>query len=157
MEFLEYGGAQTVPDKISAGGYTLNNILKRGNGLINVNYSIKEEKYDEEYFDNITLFYRNGKVIEKEHGNGVYEACFAAREKTSQTDFERFSEMIYDTAEGDENSFIRERFCGDHDSGGKNELYAYYGTDENYSLWFADDNGARQASEDELSGIAQTK
>lgn len=145
-EFLKYDGAQTILNEINADGRTVNNILKRGNGLINLNYSQKDEKYDEEYFDNITLFYRNGKVMEKENGNGIYNPCFADYEKEKQTDFERFSEMIYDTAEGDENSFIRERFYGNID--GKNALYAYYGTDENFSLWYADKDGAKKVTED---------
>ena len=147
-EFLKYDGAKEFLDDLENGGYTLDNILKRGNGVINVNYSKRDDKYNEVYFDNATLLYRNGKVIEKETDSGIYDPCFADLEKTEQTDFERFSEMIYDTAEGDENSFIRERFYGDTDKDGKNELYAYYGTDENFSLWFADDSGAKKVTED---------
>lgn len=155
-EFLKYDGAKALLDKITADGYEVHNILKRGNGLINVNYSPKSDKaqIDEgDYYyyyniasDNTTLFYRNGRVIEKETNGGIYFSYLQYDEITDQTDFERFSEMIYDTAEGDENSFIRERFYGNID--GKNALYAYYGTDENFSLWYADKDGAKKVTED---------
>lgn len=156
-EFLKYDGAAAILDKIAADGKEVEEILKRGNGTVTVN--IRDE---DEYgigFSYVTSKYRHGKLFVVEDGGyGVYwdkweESPYIPYE---QTDFERFSEMIYDTAEGDENSFIRERFYGDFDNDGRNELYAYYGTDEDHSLWFADDNGARQASEEELAGIAQT-
>lgn len=152
-EFLKYDGAKAVLDKIAADGYTTDNILKRGNGLININYSQKTKtKWNDTgnysiYHKNITLFYRNGRVTEKETNDGSYYSYMQWEEITEQPDFERFSEMIYDTAEGDENSFIRERFYGDTDKDGKNELYAYYGTDGNFSLWFADDSGAKKVTE----------
>lgn len=155
-EFLKYDGAQAVLDKIAADNYEVHDILKRGNGMINVNYSPKADKdqideddyYSYYYFigsRNVTLFYRNGKVIEKETNGESYSSFLQYDEITEQTDFERFSEMIYDTAEGDENSFIRERFYGNID--GKKALYAYYGTEENHSLWYADKDGAKKVTE----------
>ncbi|MDE7288465.1 MAG: hypothetical protein K2N71_03035, partial [Oscillospiraceae bacterium] len=37
---------------------------------------------------------------------------------------------------------------GDTNKDGKNELYAYYGTDDSFSLWFANDSGAKKVTED---------
>lgn len=148
-EFLKYEGASAVLDKVNGDGMKIVSIIKRGCGIINVSL-IKEDETEEYIFTSYytkTLKYRNGKlfdVTENYDSGGNYRY----KEDTEQTDFERFSEMIYDTAEGDENSFIRERFYGDTDKDGKNELYAYYGTDENFSLWFADDSGAKKVTED---------
>lgn len=147
-EFLKYDGAAAILDKIAADGKEVDEILKRGNGTVTVN--IRDE---DEYgigFSYVTSKYRHGKLfVVEDDGDGVYwdkweESPYIDYE---QTDFERLSEMIYDTAEGDENSFIRERFYGDTDKDGKNELYAYYGTDEKFSLWFADDSGAKKVTE----------
>lgn len=140
-EFLEYDGAQAVLDEISEKEFKLKNILKRSNGIINVNGVTEDDWYCYR-----TLKYRGGKVTYVDgYNDGFYFDI--VEDNYKQTDFERFSEMIYDTAEGDENSFIRERFYGDTDKDGKNELYAYYGTDENFSLWFADDSGAKKVTE----------
>ncbi|MBD5140973.1 MAG: hypothetical protein HDT25_06125 [Ruminococcus sp.] len=149
-EFLKYEGAAAILDKIAADGKEVTEILKRGNGTVTVN--IKDEDDKGIGFGYVTSKYRHGKLfVVKDDGYGDYwdkwgESQYIEYEPT--TDFERFSEMIYDTAEGDENSFIRERFYGDTDKDGKNELYAYYGTDENFSLWFADDSGAKKVTED---------
>lgn len=141
-EFLEYDGAQAVLDEMSEKEFKLKNIIKRSNGIINVNGVTEDDRYCYR-----TLKYRNGKVTCSDvYNDGFYVDKVEADYK--QTDFERFSEMIYDTAEGDENSFIRQRFYGDADKDGKNELYAYYGTDEEYSLWFADDDGAKKVTDD---------
>ena len=147
-EFLKYDGAEELIKEITENRQEVNSILKRGNGIININHS---QKYDSgsELFYNTTVKYRNGKVFKTEEYSlqaGTYEDTYEYYQ-TEQTDFERFSEMIYDTAEGDENSRIRERFYGDLNSDGKNELYAYYGTDENFSLWFADENGAKKVTD----------
>ena len=145
-EFLKYDGANEVLDKIAADGCEINNILKRSNGIININHTIYSESGEGD--GNTTVKYRQGKVFQSEKYNsnsGYYDIYEYSQ--TKQTDFERLSEMIYDTAEGDENSRIRERFYGDTDSDGKNELYAYYGTDENFSLWFADENGAKKVTD----------
>lgn len=149
-EFLEYDGAQAVLDEIAESGFDVKNILKRSNGIINVNGVAADETYCYR-----TLKYRNGKVFLIDwYDDGVYvDAIF--HDDYEQTDFERFSEMIYDTAEGNENSAVRERFFGDFNDDGKNELYAYYGTDEKFSMWLADENGAREAAEEELAGIPQ--
>lgn len=141
-EFLEYNGAQAVIDEISEKEFKLKNIIKRSNGIINVNGVTEDGWYCYR-----TLRYRSGKVTYIDgYNDGFYVDI--VEDDYKPTDFERFSEMIYDTAEGDENSFIRERFYGDTDKDGKNELYAYYGTDENFSLWFADDSGAKKVTED---------
>ena len=56
MDFMEYGATEITADElkdivgfdlaaeIEAEGYQVDNILKRGNGIVNVNYS-KEEKH----------------------------------------------------------------------------------------------------------------
>lgn len=144
-EFLKYDGAAAVLDKIAANKCEATNILKRGNGIININYT--EHADVGEGSENIAVMYRNGKILLSEQyisNAGEYDVY--ENRKNTQTDFERFSEMIYDTAEGDENSFIRERFYGN--IGGKNALYAYYGTDEEKSLWYADKDGAKKVVED---------
>lgn len=148
-EFLKYEGAKAVIDKAAADRMKVGEIIKRGCGIININL-IKEDETEEYIFTsyyNKALKYRGGKLFDFTE---FYDNCgnYVFDKNTKQTDFERFSEMIYDTAEGDENSFIRERFYGDTDKDGKNELYAYYGTDENFSLWFADDSGAKKVTED---------
>lgn len=138
-EFLEYDGAQAVLDEMSEKEFKLKNILKRSNGIITVNGVTEDDWYCYR-----VLKYRNGKVTCSDvYNDGFYVE--AVEDNYKQTDFERFSEMIYDTAEGDENSFIRERFYGNID--GKNALYAYYGTDENFSLWYADKDGAKKVTE----------
>lgn len=147
-EFLKYDGAAEALDKIVADGCKVTNIFKRSNGIININHTIYSESG--EGIGNTTVKYRQGKIFQSEEYNlnyGNYDDTYEYLQ-AKQTDFERFSEMIYDAAEGDENSFIRERFYGDTDKDGKNELYAYYGTDENFSLWFADENGAKKVTED---------
>lgn len=147
-ELLKYRNAEYFLDPLFASnGYEVENIIKRGNGVININFVKTFEFDDRRVTDhrNLTALYRNGELFdtaEPSDGGGNYSL---GGEK--QTDFELFSEMIYDTAEGDENSFIRERFYGDLDSDGKNELYACYGTDENFSLWFADENGAKEITD----------
>lgn len=152
-DFLKYNGAKAILDKAAIDEreikWEVKNIIKRGNGIITVNLTNtrETEDYFAESYSNKILKYRNGKLfdITENYDDG---GNYGYKEDTKQTDFERFSEMIYDTAEGDENSFIRERFYGDADKDGKNELYAYYGTDGNFSLWFADDSGAKKVTED---------
>lgn len=148
VDFLKYDGAKAVLDEIAKDGETVTEIIKRGCGIININLKQTyedSEDYFSEYYSNKTLKYRGGRLydITDNHDDG---GSYGFDEKEKQTDFERFSEMIYDTAEGDENSFIRERFYGNID--GKNALYAYYGTDENFSLWYADKDGAKKVTED---------
>lgn len=141
-EFLKYDGAAGILEEIAADGNEVSNILKRGNGLININY-LQEDEYGID-FNHITVKYRNGKVFKSEEYSkqgGNYENREYPR--TEQTDFERLCEMIYDNSEGSENSRIRERFYGDVDGDGKNELYAYYGSDDGYSFRFADDSGVK--------------
>lgn len=138
-EFLEYDGAQSVIDEMSQKEFKLKNILKRSNGIINVNGVTEDNWYCYR-----TLKYRGGKVTCSDvYNDGFYVE--AVEDNYKQTDFERFSEMIYDTAEGDENSFIRERFYGKID--GKNVLYACYGTEEKNSIWYADKDGAKKVTE----------
>lgn len=146
-EFLKYDGAKTLLDKFTKDGETVTEIIKRGCGIINVNLkkvNDDSEDYFSESYSNKTLLYRSGKLYDITDN---YDHCgnYVFDEKVGQTDFERFSEMIYDTAEGDENSFIRERFYGSID--GKKALYAYYGTEENHSLWYADKDGAKKVTE----------
>ena len=146
-EFLKYEGAAKILDEIAADGKDIEEILKRGNGTISINLSKQLDGGTD--FRSETFKYRNGKLFPVNEIDGTFgdkweESPYMPYEPT---DFERFSEMIYDTAEGDENSRIRERFYGDTDSDGKNELYAYYGTDENFSLWFADENGAKKVTD----------
>lgn len=152
-EFLRYDGAKEILEKIENDGYKTESILKRGNGIININYSDRcdpvtlsdEPNFDDKTeseafitFRNTVLKYRGGKVYDSGYNSdGYYEA-----DTEALSDFEKFSGMIYDAAEGDENSALLDRFYGDLDSDGKNELYAYYGTPEKFSLWFADENGA---------------
>ncbi len=148
-DFLEYNGAKAVIDEAAGDGRTVTEIIKRGNGIMTVNLkkTYGTEDYSAEGYSNKILKYRSGKlfdITENYDGGGNYRY----KEDTVQTDFERFGEMIYDAAEGDESSFIRERFYGDVDNDGKNELYAYYGTDGNFSLWFADGSGAKKVTED---------
>ncbi|MCM1327932.1 MAG: hypothetical protein NC253_00690 [Ruminococcus sp.] len=146
-EFLEYEGAREFLGKAAADGEKVGEIIKRGCGIITVNLDNVDET-DEYIFTthrNKTLKYRNGKIFETaddydDGGNYVFD------ENVKQTYFEDFCEMIYDAAEGDGNSFIRERFYGN--IGGKNALYAYYGTDENFSLWYADKDGAKKVTDD---------
>lgn len=146
-EFLKYDGAAAVLDKIAADGKEVTEILKRGNGTVTVN--IKDDDDFAIGFSYVTAKYRQGKLfVVEDDGDGTYwdkweESPYMSYEPT---DFEHFCEMIFDAAEGDENSRIRERFYGDVDSDGKNELYAYYGTEESSSLWFADENGAKKVT-----------
>lgn len=141
-EFLKYDGAAGILEEIAADGKEVKNILKRGNGIININY-LQEDEYGIN-FNHITVKYRNGKVFKSEEYSkqgGNYENREYPR--TEQTDFEHLCEMIYDSSEGSDQSRIRERFYGDVDGDGKNELYAYYGSDEGYSFRFADENGVK--------------
>lgn len=144
-EFLKYEGAKAALDSIAAEGYTVDSIIKRGCGIITLTYIKVTDTEDYFYqINNYKIFkYRNGVVADvTNYGEGPYTLF----EDLEYSDFERFSEMIYDTAEGDENSVIRERFYGNIN--GKNALYAYYGTDENFSLWYADKDGAKKVTED---------
>lgn len=154
-DFLKYEGAEDVLKKVADEGMEVRSILKRGNGIININFG-KRNELDHgigftEIFDNITVKYRNGKVFVIEDNNGlegIYHPAFVEYEKTGQSDFEIFSGMIYDTAEGDENSVILERFFGDTNNDGKSELYAYYGNEDNFELWYADEKGAEKSGKD---------
>lgn len=147
-DFLKYDGAKALLDDLARDRKTVTEIIKRGNGIININFkynTVDTEDYFGESYGNKIMLYRGGKLfdITDDHddcGNYVFD------ENVKQTYFEDFSEMIYDTAEGDENSFIRERFYGN--IGGKNALYAYYGTDESFSLWYVDKDGAKKVSDD---------
>lgn len=145
-EFLKYEGAEKVLDEIAADGKEVDEILKRGNGTISLNLS---QQFDGgTQFRNKTFKYRNGKLFPAGENDGTYWDKFEEfRYAPEPTDFERFCEMIYDSSEGGKDARIRERFYGDIDSDGKNELYAYYGTDESSSLWFADENGAEKVTD----------
>ena len=133
-DFLKYDGAKALLDDLARDRKTVTEIIKRGNGIININFkynTVDTEDYFGESYGNKIMLYRGGKLFDitddyDDCGNYVFD------ENVKQTYFEDLSEMIYDTAEGDENSFIRERFYGN--IGGKNVLYAYYGTDESFSL-----------------------
>lgn len=145
-EFLKYEGAAKILDGIAADGGKIDEILKRGNGTVSIN--ISEESDTVIAYSYKTFRYRQGKLFAAEEHSG--QGCYsdnANNDPHEQTDFERFCEMIFDTAEGSESARIRERFYGDLNSDGKNELYAYYGTDENFSLWFADENGAEKVTD----------
>ena len=148
-EFLKYDGAKEILDEIDSGEYEIENILKRGNGIINISYfkTYESEDYHSIGCHNKTLKYRNGKVTDITEKSGYDDGGFYDEYSGEEPvpDFEKFSAMIYDTAGGDENSALLDRFYGDSDNDGKNELYAYYGTAENYSLWFADENGAEKS------------
>ena len=154
-DFLKYEGAEDVLKKVADEGMEVRSILKRGNGIININFG-KRIELDHgigfsEIYDNITARYRNGKIFVTEDNDGlegIYHPAFVEFKKTGQSDFEKFSSMIYDTAEGDEKSFILERFFGDTNNDGKSELYAYYGTEENSSLWYADEKGAEASGKE---------
>ncbi|MCH5350224.1 MAG: hypothetical protein J1E40_12925 [Oscillospiraceae bacterium] len=150
-EFLKYEGAERILQEITDTDkdMEIRSILKRGNGIININYGAKKELLDvdgyAESFDNITVRYRNGKVFTAGNGNGgTYLPACDEQDKKEQSDFEKFSGMIYDTAEGNYMSVIMERFFGDSNEDGKNELYAYYGANGEYELWFTDENGAEK-------------
>ncbi|MCH5193632.1 MAG: hypothetical protein J1F11_06700 [Oscillospiraceae bacterium] len=154
-DFLKYDGAENILKSITDKDMEVRSILKRGNGIININYSAKKELIGEEgygeSFDNITVRYRNGRVYTMILGGGqggIYTPAYDENDKTGQSEFEKFSEMIYDTAEGKSISVILERFFGDTNEDGKSELYAYYGTPDDYSLWYADENGAVQSDKD---------
>lgn len=149
-EFLEYDGAQTVFDEFSESGFEVKNIFKRGNGIITVNAASEDGLYCYR-----ALKYCGGKVLYSHDGDGFYIGALFEDDR-AQTDFERFSEMIYDTAEGDGNSAVLERYFGDFNGDGKNELYARYGTDGDFSLWLADENGARLIPSEEFEAAAQT-
>lgn len=147
-DFLKYDGAKAVLDEFIKERKTVTEIIKRGNGIITINLkyaTMDTDDYFGESYCNKIFMYRGDRLydITDNHDDG---GNYGFNENVKQTDFERFSEMIYDTAEGDENSFIRERFYGNID--GKNALYAYYGTDENFSLWYADKDGAKKVTED---------
>lgn len=146
-DFLKYDGAKAVLDEFIKERKTVTEIIKRGNGIITINLkyaTMDADDYFGESYCNKIFMYRGSRLydITDNHDDG---GNYGFDEKEKQTDFERFSEMIYDAAEGDESSFIRERFYGNID--GKNALYAYYGTDENFSLWYADKDGAKKVTE----------
>lgn len=148
-EFLKYQGGSDVLKNITDKDLEVRSIFKRGNGIINISYGAKKELIGTEgygeSFGSVTVRYRNGKVFAPEESNaGVYLPVSAESDKKEQSDFEKFSEMIYDTAEGDESSVLLERFFGDASDDGKNELYAYYGTEDSYELWYADEKGAEK-------------
>lgn len=141
-EFLNYEGAKKVLDEIADDGKEVDEILKRGNGTVSLNLS---QQFDGgTWFRNKTFLYRNGRLFPADEGDGTYWDNYDARyESYEPTDFEKLCEMIYDSSEGSDQSRIRERFYGDVDGDGKNELYAYYGSDEGYSFRFADENGVK--------------
>lgn len=149
-EFFEYDGAQSVFDEVSADGFNVKNIFKRGNGIITVNCAAEDGRYCY-----MVLLYRNGKVIYSHDGDGFY-AGVLFEDSYRETGFERFCEMIYDTAEGDGSSAVLERYFGDFDGDGKNELYARYGTDGDNSPWLADESGARRIASEEFEKAAGT-
>ena len=70
-QFMMFDGADAVIDKINNGGYTLQDIIYRGNGIININLTRDGAN------DNMTLMYDETSVTDLEvNYGGVYQLAY---------------------------------------------------------------------------------
>ena len=142
-QFLEYDDAQAVLDAIQAENGSLGDILKRGNGIISVNYRTGTDEFRTNSFR--ILKYRNGTVYDITDKVNFDDSGIYWGEDSSyiRPDFEILSEKLYDSVEGNEYDKINARLCGDFDGDGKNELFAVYGKGGSVGrLYFVNENGA---------------
>ena len=141
-QFLEYDGAQAVLDAVQAENGSLGDILKRGNGIISVNYRIGKDEFLTNRFR--LLKYRNGVVYDiTDKVNFSDDGIYWGEEKDyPRPDFEILSEKLYDSVEGKEYDRINARLYGDFDNDGKNELFAVYGKGSVGRFYFVNENGA---------------
>lgn len=140
-QFLEYDGAQAVLDLIKAENNKLGDILKRGNGIISVNYCTETDDSRINMFR--LLKYRSGAVYDiTDKVNFPNDGIYWGEEKSYiRPDFEILSEKLYDSVDGNEYDRINARLCDDFDGDGKDELFAVYGKGSVGRLYFVDENG----------------